>query len=124
MTGVGIDLVQVARVADSVDRFGDRFLRRIFTDDEIAYAKSSPSRCMERLAARFAAKEATIKALRVERHAPMAWRDIEVRRTDSGSCEVALHGTAAQWAAHRGNPSLSLSLSHDGDYATAIVVSR
>ncbi|MFN8573354.1 MAG: holo-ACP synthase [Gemmatimonadaceae bacterium] len=124
MTGVGIDLVQVSRIAESVHRFGDRFLRRVFTEAEIAYATSSPTQCAPRLAARFAAKEATIKALRVEPNTPIAWRDIEVQRTPSGSCELALHGTAARWAKHRGSPSLSVSLSHDGDYATAIVVSR
>ena len=82
---VGIDLVQVSRIAESLEKFGDRFLRRVYTDDEIAYATSVPSQASERLAARFAAKEATIKALGLVDH-PMNWRDIEVRRAPSGEC--------------------------------------
>lgn len=119
---VGIDLVQVHRIAESIERFGDRFLARAFTDAEVAYARASATQSAARLAARFAAKEATIKALRVTADAPISWRDIEVRRADSGACEIVLAGTAAQWAATLGDVKLALSMSHDGDYATAVVV--
>ncbi|MFN8581527.1 MAG: holo-ACP synthase [Gemmatimonadaceae bacterium] len=122
MTGVGIDLVAVPRIAESVQRFGDRFLRRVFTADEIAYAQASPTVRAARLAARFAAKEATIKALRVAPDVPMRWTDIEVQRESSGACVLALRGHAAAWAQHWRWLTPSLSLSHDGDYATAIVV--
>lgn len=108
---VGVDLVQVSRVAESIALFGDRFLRKIFTDDELAYAASSPSQQCERLAARFAAKEAAKKALRLE---GVGFRSIEVRRAPSGACDLVLHGHASPGA-------LSVSLSHEGDYATAIV---
>ena len=67
MTSVGIDLVRVSRVAESLAQFGERFLQRVFTDGEVAYARSAPSLMAERLAARFAAKEAAVKALGLER---------------------------------------------------------
>jgi holo-[acyl-carrier protein] synthase len=120
---VGIDLVQVSRIADSLERFGERFLRRVFTDDEIAYAKSAPALTAERLAARFAAKEATMKALEIG-DAAISWRDIEVSRAPSGACELTLRGAAGQAAARCGAESLALSLSHEGDYAAAVVVTR
>ena len=120
---VGIDLVQVSRVAESLERFGERFLRRVFTDDEIAYAQSAPAQMVHRLAARFAAKEATIKALRLADCA-INWRELEVRRTPSGACEMALHGVLGQVAARDGAHDIALSMSHEGDYATAVVVSR
>jgi holo-[acyl-carrier protein] synthase len=118
---VGIDLVQVSRIADSLDRHGARFLRRVFTDAEVAYASASPPQMAHRLAARFAAKEATMKALGVGERA-MAWRDIEVRRAADGGCALELRGMAHALAADRCITSLALSMSHDGDYATAIVI--
>src|SRR5882672_9538089 len=89
---VGIDLVQVSRVAESMDRFGERFLRRIFTDAEIAYAVSAPALTSTRLAARFAAKEAARKALGLD---GIGWRQIEVQRAPTGAVELVLHGAAA-----------------------------
>ena len=109
---VGIDLVQVSRIADSVATFGERFLCRIFTAGELAYARDVP----ERLAARFAAKEAAKKALGLD---GISWRDVEVWRAANGACELVLHG-AARVAA--GTRELALSMSHDGDHATAIVI--
>jgi holo-[acyl-carrier protein] synthase len=118
---VGIDLVQVSRMAESVERFGDRFLRRVFTAGEIAYATSAPAVALERLAARFAAKEATMKALGLVED-PCDWRHIEVRRSASGSCDLALHGHVREAAARLGAEAFALSMSHEGDYATAVVV--
>jgi holo-[acyl-carrier protein] synthase len=114
----GIDLVRVSRINESLAAFGDRFLRRVFTDDEIAYATSAPAQMGERLAARFAAKEATIKALRVSDDG-IGWRQIEVRRDPSGACDLVLHGEAARLA---GPCATTVSLSHEGDYATAVVL--
>jgi len=120
---VGIDLVRVSRIAESLAQFGDRFLRRVFTDDEIAYASAAPALTHERLAARFAAKEATIKALAAPGDdVAWPWRDIEVHRTASGACEIRLHGAAADHARRAGAASLAVSLSHEGDYATAVVL--
>jgi holo-[acyl-carrier protein] synthase len=115
---VGIDLVDVSRIAASIDAFGDRFLRRVFTDGELAYAQASPALTAERLAARFAAKEAAKKALDLE---GVAWRDLEVVRSPSGACHLCLHG-AARVAA--GALSFALSMSHEGDHATAVVIAH
>jgi holo-[acyl-carrier protein] synthase len=120
---VGIDLVQVSRITESLERFGERFLRRVFTDAEVAYATAEPSQAALRLAARFAAKEAAMKALGLVDHT-MNWRDIEVRREPSGACEITLHGGAGEMAEKHGVGELAVSLSHEGDYATAIVVAR
>ena len=119
---VGIDLVQLSRIRESLATFGDRFLRRIFTEGEIAYATAEPALTPSRLAARLAAKEATVKALDlVERG--VGWREIEVTRGPSGAPEIVLHGNARAAAEEGGAPALSVSLSHEGDYATAVVIS-
>jgi holo-[acyl-carrier protein] synthase len=114
MLRVGIDLVTVSRIAESVAQFGDRFLRRVFTDAEIAYGAGHP----ERLAARFAAKEAAKKALRLD---GVAWRDLEVHRAETGACDMVLHGAAREAA---GPCELALSMSHEGDHATAVVIAN
>jgi holo-[acyl-carrier protein] synthase len=122
---VGIDLVKIARVEESLAKFGERFLRRVFTAGEIAYATSaaSPALTAERLAARMAAKEAAVKALRLA-HVGVGWTQIEVLRDPSGACELLLHGKAREIALAAGVDDLSVSLSHESDYATAVVVSR
>lgn len=117
--GLGVDLVQVSRVRESIATFGDKYLRRVFTEGEIAYAHAGdPELAPSRLAARFAAKEATIKALDLA-EAGVGWRDIEVVRSSSGAPQLVLHGAARAAASDR---SLSVSLSHEGDYATAVVL--
>jgi holo-[acyl-carrier protein] synthase len=118
---VGIDLVRVSRVAASLEQFGERFLRRVFTDAEVAYATASPGLTAERLAARFAAKEAAVKALGLSERG-VGWRQIEVTRQPSGMCRLSLHGAARDAAAEDGVVELAVSLSHEGDYATAIVL--
>ena len=118
---VGTDLVLVSRVAASIARFGDRFIGRMFTRDEIAYCTRDARTSAERYAARFAAKEATLKVLRPDQHW-FDWRTIEVVRTTGGWCEIALHGAARQLAENAKIESFSLSMSHEGDYATAVVV--
>jgi holo-[acyl-carrier protein] synthase len=112
---VGIDLVQISRIAASLERFGERFVRRVYTADEARYAADVP----ERLAARFAAKEAVKKALSLD---GVGWRDVEVVRGATGALEVVLHGEARAAAGRLGVGHLALSMSHEGDYATAIVV--
>lgn len=117
---VGVDLVSVEDVRESVNTFGDRFLRRVFTDEEIRYCLSRNT-AYESFAARFAAKEAVIKALSCV-EAGIDWRQIEVVRAPSGACSVRLTGTAAEWARACGVGNLSLSLSHADEYAIAFVV--
>jgi holo-[acyl-carrier protein] synthase len=119
--GVGIDLVMVSRIEASLAQFGDRFLRRVFTEGEVAYAMASPARTGERLAARFAAKEATIKALDLSDRG-VGWRQIEVAREDSGRCRLILHGAARTAADDAGVAELSVSLTHEGDYSAAVVL--
>lgn len=125
---VGVDLVQTSRVAESLATFGDRFLRRVFTEGEIAYATAAPDLAPARLAARLAAKEATIKALDLAERG-VGWREIEVTREPSGAPSITLHGNALLAAQETsvegegGTPLLSVSLSHEGDYATAVVIS-
>lgn len=118
---VGIDLVKTSRIAESVERFGDRFLRRIYTTAELEYALSSGACRDERLAARFAAKEAAMKALRLA-HRAVKWTDIEVMRSVDGIVWLRLHGSADAAVQADGISNIALSMSHEGDYATAIVV--
>jgi holo-[acyl-carrier protein] synthase len=118
---VGIDLCSVRDVAESIERFGDRYLRRVYTEHEVEYCGKDPARSAERFAARFAAKEATVKVLRPRDSWP-DWRSIEVRRDPGGWCELSLTGTAAQLARDAAISSLALSLSHDGGMANAVVV--
>jgi holo-[acyl-carrier protein] synthase len=118
---VGIDLVQVSRVSQSLSDFGERFMRRLFTESEIAYATSSPSLVAERFAARLAAKEAAMKALDLGEQG-VGWREIEVARAPSGAPTLVLHGTADACAREAGVRSVEVSLSHEGDYATAVVI--
>jgi holo-[acyl-carrier protein] synthase len=118
---VGIDLCSVEAVAESVATFGDRYLRRVYTDHELEYCGSDPVVSAERLAARFAAKEAVVKVLRPLDARP-DWKSIEVRRDPGGWCELSLTGSAAQLARDAAIDSLAVSLTHEGDLAGAVVV--
>jgi len=119
---VGVDIASVAEVAAALDRFGERYVARLFTAHEAAYCDIATGAARAaRFAVRFAAKEAAVKALQPER--PWAdWRAIEVRRRASGRCSLVLHRDAASLARRRGIRSLALSMSHDGDHAAAVVV--
>jgi holo-[acyl-carrier protein] synthase len=120
---VGIDMVSISRITESLERFGQKFLQRIYTAEEIAYATSAPALAAGRLAARFAAKEAALKALQLaDKGVP--WTDLEVYRSQSGDCELRLHGAAFAAATSNGIANIALSLSHEGDYATAIVMAQ
>ena len=117
---VGVDVVLISRIEDSLRRFGRHFVERLFSEREATYAMQSSSQAAERLAARFAAKEAAIKAFGWS-ESSIDWRDIEVVRADSGACNLQLHGRAAELLAAAGLAEVALSLSHDGDYAVAVV---
>jgi holo-[acyl-carrier protein] synthase len=117
---VGMDVVDIRRISESIDKFGERFFQRLFSEDEISYALSGEGQTAQRLAARFAAKEAAIKAFNLG-EAGVNWRDIEVQKLPSGACRLALHGRAASRAEQLGVCEIALSLSHDGDYAAAVV---
>ncbi len=117
---MGFDLAQISAVEQSIARFGAAYTDRLFTPHEQAYAHSGSGMAAQRLAARFAAKEAVMKALRLS-EAGVSWLDIEVVKQQDGECALSLHGRAAQVAAASGLAHLLLSLSHDGDYAGAVV---
>jgi len=118
---VGSDVVSVQRVNESVARFGDRYLQRVYTEHEISSVSGPPAVRAARLAARFAAKEATIKVLRPVGHQP-DWRSMEIRRLAEGWCTLALSGHAAALAQQAGITDLAVSLTHEGDVAAAVVV--
>jgi holo-[acyl-carrier protein] synthase len=120
---VGIDLVEVAQVADAMARFGERYLNRVFTTHELACAQRGATYDPQSLAARFAAKEATIKVLRPAGAQP-PWQSIELRRLPSGSCEIALTGTAAAMADAAGITSLAVSVTHEATMAASVVVAN
>jgi holo-[acyl-carrier protein] synthase len=118
---VGADVVKVVHVSDSIARFGERYLRRIYTEHEIASCAGSPSFTSAGLAARFAAKEAALKVLRPTGHRP-DWRSIEVLRHPEGWCSMSLSGHAAELAAQAEISELAVSLTHEEDIAAAVVV--
>ena len=121
---VGVDLVRVADVTASIARFGARYTERLFTAGERAYCDADATRAAERYAARFAAKEATLKIFRPLPHDAVDPRSIEVRQIADGGCEIVLHDLAIVLARRSGVAELSVSMSHEQDYATATVVAR
>jgi len=120
LIGVGVDIIEIERVGQAIERSGDRFVRRVFSEAEAGYARSrrEPAR---HLAARFAAKESVIKALRVPSGLGWLWRDIEVIRSD-GPPSIRLSGRALERASELGVASCHLSMSHSGTHAVAVVV--
>lgn len=119
--GTGIDIIEVARVASSVERFGDRFLNRILLPGEIAYCRgySSPG---PHIAARFAAKEAISKAFGTGIGAELGWHDMEIARHDSGEPHVLLGEKGRALLASRGGSRIHVSLSHTQVYAVAMAI--
>ncbi len=122
IVGTGIDLVEVARVRRSIERYGDRFLERIYTPLEIAYCRRKRYTAAESFAARFAAKEAGAKALGTGISFGVGWQEIEVRRRPGGQPVLVYHGRAAQCADSLGVRHIALSLTHTADQAVAFVV--
>lgn len=125
---VGIDLVRVSTVAQAVRDHGERYLRRIYTDGELHDCHAAVSDTLdgvatERLAARFAAKEAALKVLRPAGDA-IPWRDIELVRQPAGWVELRLAGRAAAAAVAQGLDDFAVSISHEHDYATAVVAAE
>jgi holo-[acyl-carrier protein] synthase len=121
LLGLGTDLIETRRVEQSIDRFGDRFLERIFSPREIAYCKRKKN-AAESFAARFAAKEAGAKALGTGISRGVTWKDFEVKRETSGRPSLHLSGRAAELAAAIGVKRIQLSLTHSRDLAMAVVV--
>ena len=118
--GSGVDLCEVPRIEAAIARYGRRFVERIYTPLEIAYAESKANR-FERFAARFAAKEAGMKALGTGWHG-VAWRDFEVVNLPSGRPTLQFHGKAAEYARKLGVGTASLSMTHTSVQAMAMVI--
>src|ERR1041385_1027100 len=121
IVGTGIDIVEVPRVAAAIERFGQRFLERIYTEGEIRYCESKANR-VERYAARFAAKEAAMKALGTGWNRGVRWRDIEVSRQPGGRPTIVFHGKAAEFAEKLGTSRVAVSLTHTAAEAIAHVI--
>lgn len=119
--GTGIDLAEVERIRQSIERYGDRFLKRIYTPGEIAYVERKANR-FERYAARFAAKEAGMKAIGTGWRRGVTWHDFEVANLPTGRPTLKLHGVAAQVAGQMGVKRVSLSLTHTSENGMAFVV--
>ncbi|HEU4415006.1 MAG TPA: holo-ACP synthase [Candidatus Angelobacter sp.] len=121
IVGTGVDITEVLRIKAAVARFGDRFLRRVFTSAEAAYCLAKPN-AAERLAARFAAKEAALKAIGTGLRHGITWRDVEVVRVPGQRPTISFHGKAAQFADRLGSKRAHLSLSHTAEHAIAYVI--
>jgi holo-[acyl-carrier protein] synthase len=119
--GTGIDIIEVARIAASFEKFGERFVNRILRPDEIAYCRSHKNPAPF-LAVRFAAKEAISKAFGTGIGAQLGWLDVEIRRKESGEPFVVLHGKGLDLLANRGAKNLHVSLSHTEHYAAATAI--
>ncbi len=116
--GIGIDLVPIPRMRQIMARWQERFLTRVFTPDEIAYCRARKDP-VPHFAARFAAKEAGLKALGTGLRLGVSWRELEVRRERGGPPMLILRGRSRELARARGADRMLLALSHDGDYAIA-----
>lgn len=121
IVGTGVDLAEVPRIRASVERFGARFVERVYTPAEIAYVERKANK-FERYAARFAAKEAGMKAIGTGWKRGVKWQDFEVVNLPTGRPTLHLHGVAAEFARKLGVRNISLSLTHTAEMAMAHVI--
>ena len=121
IVGTGIDIAEVPRIAASIERFGRRFVERVFTPDEIRYCESKANKA-ERYAGRFAAKEAAMKALGTGWSRGVTWQDVEVQRVPGGRPTMVFHGKAAEFFRQLGAARAHLSITHTQESAMAQVI--
>ena len=121
IVGIGIDLAEVPRIRAAIERHGRRFIDRIYTPGEIAYVESKANR-FERYAARFAAKEAGMKAIGTGWRRGVRWQDFEVANLPSGKPTLLLHGVAEQVASRLSVSNIALSITHTAQQGAAIVI--
>ena len=119
--GTGVDLAEVPRIKASIERYGERFIRRIYTPAEIAYVERKANK-FERYAARFAAKEAGMKAIGTGWRRGVTWQDFEVANLPGGKPTMRLHGVAAKFAEKLGVKNISLSITHTAELGMAHVI--
>ena len=121
IVGTGVDLAEVPRIRASIERYGEKFIRRIYTPAEIAYVERKANK-YERYAARFAAKEAGMKAIGTGWRHGVTWQDFEVANLRSGKPTLLLHGVAAGFAEKLGVKHISLSITHTEGLGMAHVI--
>jgi holo-[acyl-carrier protein] synthase len=121
IVGTGVDLAEVPRIKASIERFGAKFIHRIYTAAEIAYVERKANK-FERYAARFAAKEAGMKAIGTGWRGGITWQDFEVANLPSGKPTLRFHGVAAQIAEKLGVKNVALSLTHTAELGMAHVI--
>ena len=121
IVGIGLDIAEVDRIAEAIRRYGPAILERLYTPEEVAYCESHKNK-FERYAARFAAKEAAMKALGTGWRRGVRWRDIEVSNAPGGKPTVRLEGVAKRIADGLGVRNISLSITHSGNLALAEVI--
>lgn len=120
----GNDIVKVSRIKESIEKIGETFIKRVYTEEEMKYCESRRMCKYQSYAVRFAAKEAVYKAISPEKDGFTTWQDIEVKRLENGKPTIHLSGGLAQYACSKGigDENIEISLSHDDDYAIATVV--
>ena len=121
IVGAGIDIAEVDRIGETIARFGRRFVERVFTEREIRYCESKAN-TVERYAARFAAKEAAMKAIGTGWSRGVRWQDLEVQRQPGGRPTMAFHGRAGEFLVQLGATRAHLSLTHTKGVAMALVI--
>jgi holo-[acyl-carrier protein] synthase len=122
IVGTGVDIAEVHRIRESIERFGDRFLHRVYTEGEIQYCERKNVTRFESYAARFAAKEAGMKALGTGWNHGVRWRDIEVVRPRGQRPTIQFHGQALAFAEKLGARNIALSITHTKEQALANVI--
>lgn len=121
IVGCGVDMMEIARIAETLERFGDRFCERVYLPGEILYCRGKRN-AAESFAARFAAKEAAAKALGTGIQSGVGWRDIEIVRASTGKPSLLFHGRAAARAQQMGVANAVVSLTHSRTHALAYVL--
>ncbi len=121
IAGIGVDIVDIGRVESLLSRYGERFTQRVFTEAEAAYARGSV-KPGERLAGRFAVKEAVLKAFGTGKSQGIRWRDVETVRGPMGRPEVMLYGKAANYMKKLNADAIHVTITHDGGKAVAFVI--
>jgi holo-[acyl-carrier protein] synthase len=121
IVGIGVDIVDVGRIKDLLERYRERFVRRVFTEGEAGYAEKS-IREAERLAGRFAVKEAVLKAFGTGKSQGILWRDVETIRGAMGKPEVKLYNNANNYMIKLKGNRIHVSITHDGGKAVAFVI--
>lgn len=119
--GIGTDIIEVTRIREAYERFGERFLQRVLRPSEVAYCLSHKVPAPH-LAARFAAKEAISKAFGTGIGQHLGWQDMEILRKESGEPFVVLHGAGAKLLEERGGTKVHITLSHTQSHATAVAI--